>query len=152
MADLLREANRTCHQARDAGADSLDPRVLHSIKSRYGRFISLGYQANPPPDHRARDSLERESYNLVRHLDRHRDDVLRFCVDLAIPLTNNTGERDVRPVKIHQKVSYLWRSLRHAQHWYLTRSYISTLHKNNQPILDQLRNAVTSTPWLPSQA
>lgn len=151
-ADLLREANRACHQARDAGADSLDDGVLHAIWSRYGRLISLGYRANPPPQHRARDSLERESYNLVRRLDRYRDDVLRFCVDLTVPFTNNEGERDVRPIKIHQKVSYLGRSLRHAQHWCLTRSYISTLGKNDQPILDQLRNAITGTPWLPTQA
>lgn len=152
MADLLREANRACHQARDAGQTSLDAGVLHAVRSRYGRLVALGYRANPPPEHRARDSLERESYNLVRRLDRHRDDVLRFCIDLSVPFTNNEGERDVRPVKIHQKVSYLWRSLRHAQHWCLTRSYISTLRKNDQPVLDQLRNAVTGTPWLPTQA
>lgn len=152
MATLLRDANRACHQARDAGQDSLDDSLLHAIRSRYGRLIALGYQANPPPEGRKRDGLERESYNLVRRLDTYRDDVLRFCVDLSVPFTNNTGERDVRPVKIHQKVSYLWRSLRHAQHWCLTRSYISTLRKNDQPILDQPRYAITGTPWLPTQA
>jgi transposase len=152
MAGRLREANRACHRARDAGRDGLDEATVHAIRTRYGRLVSLGYKANPPPQHRRRDSLERESYNLVRRLDRYRKDVLRFCDDLAVPFTNNEGERDVRPIKIHQKVSYLWRTLPQAQAWRRIRSCISTLRKNDQPVLDQIRNAVTGAPRLPSEA
>jgi len=47
-------------------------------------------------------------------------------------------------------VSLLWRTTTGAKAWCRTRSYISTLRKNNQPVLQGLRNAVTGTPWTPA--
>jgi hypothetical protein len=37
--------------------------------------------------------------------------ILRFTVDLAVPFTNNQAERDLRPVKLQQKISATWRTL-----------------------------------------
>jgi len=64
--------------------------------------------------------------------------------------TNNAGERDLRPVKLHENVSLLWRTTAAAKAWCRTRSYISTLRKNNQPVLQGLRDAITGTPWTPA--
>lgn len=152
LAGLLREANIATHDARERGDPHLDPSIRHSIRTRYGRLIAAGYRANPDPAGRKRDVYEKEAYNLVVRLDTYRDDVLRFIDDLAVPFTNNTGERDLRPVKLHANVSNLWRTTAGAKAWCRTRSYISTLRKNNQPVLDGLRNAITGTPWTPTAA
>ncbi len=48
-------------------------------------------------------------------LDGQRADVLRFCVDFTVPFDNNQAERDIRIVKLQQKISGSWRTLEGAR-------------------------------------
>ncbi len=66
--------------------------------------------------------------------------------------TNNEAERDLRPIKVHHNISNLWRTLADGQAWCRIRSYITTLTKHDQPILDNLHKAITGQPWIPTSA
>src|SRR6266536_1965971 len=89
---------------------------------------------------------------LLGRLEGHRDEVLRFLEDLRVPPTNNQAERDIRMVKLQQKISGCWRTLDGAQAFLTVRSYLSTARKHGVNPLAALRRLLEGDPWLPAPA
>lgn len=59
-------------------------------------------------------------------------------------------DRDIRMVKLQQKISGCWRTLPGAQAFLTVRSYLSTARKQNINPLDVLRQLSQDRPWLPA--
>ncbi|MET0650827.1 MAG: transposase [Pyrinomonadaceae bacterium] len=76
---------------------------LEKLTARYDRLVAEGQEEAPPPD--VPQSACRQARNLLRRLKRRKEEVLRFLSDPAVPFDNNLAERDLRMVKLQQKVS-----------------------------------------------
>jgi transposase len=147
---LLVEAKDAVDAARATGQTTLSPSALHSVRTRYGTLIARGLGANPAPAVGRRHGRARTAANLLKRLDTERADVLRFTTNFDSPFDNNQAERDVRMVKLQQKISGSWRTLSGARNYTAIRSYISTMKKQDHDVLAGLRLLFEGDVWLPS--
>jgi len=83
-------------------------------------------------------------------LQRRRDEVLRFMTDLGVPFDNNGSERDLRMVKLQQKISGCFRTSDGARNFCRVRSYLSTARKQGHSLLYSLERVLAGKP-LPFQ-
>lgn len=150
LAGLLRNTNRLVKQAKNTGATGLEASVLHGIYTLWGRHVATGHRANAPPaSGRPQTKLEKKRAALARRCSTRRDDYLRFAVDFASPFDNNLAERDIRMVKLQQKISGCWRTLTGANHWLRVRGYLSTGRKHDQNPYTLLHQLFTDGAWTP---
>ncbi len=78
--------------------------------------------------------------------------MLRFADDFRVPFENNLAERDIRMVKLRQKISGCLRTMSGAQTFCAIRSYLSTAAKQGQSAITVLRQLHEGQAWLPAIA
>ena len=151
MAELLVDVKLAADRARAAGCGRVDDDARVRLQGRYRRLLSDGQAANPPPRAAHRGRVRRSpAANLLARLDRHREEVLRSLDDTRVPFDNNQAERDLRMVKLQQKISGCWRTLAGAEAFLILRSYLSTARKHGMNPLTALRQLFEGHPWLPA--
>ena len=149
LKDLLRHMRTAVEHARSAGATRLERAVRDDFIARYEALLGDGLAHNPhPPPRQGEDNKPRcgrRKQSPVRHLlDRlwtYQHEALRFLDDFAVPFDNNQAERDLRMVKVQQKVSGTFCSETGADAFCRIRSVCSTWRKQGRSVLEALTHA-----------
>ena len=155
MIDLLLEIKEAVDLARPT-QDHLPADLLAEFERRYTEILERGFAANPLPDPPPKKKRGRRKQsppkNLLDRLRDYRKEALAFVYDFRIPFDNNLGERDLRMIKVKQKVSGAFRTVSGAERFCHIRSYISTARKQGRSILAVLEAAYRGNPWMPPPA
>ena len=148
MAELLREVCHAVNLARDR-QEPLGPERARTFERRYDAIVAEGFifhEALPLLDTRKRRGRQKQrpGHNLLVRLRDRKNDVLRFLHDPAVPFTNNQAERDVRMMKVKQKIAGGFRSEVGAANFATLRAVISTARKQGWDILDSLTQSANT--------
>jgi transposase len=125
-----------------------DPAVLAAFRRLIISAALIGAAADTAPP----GAVGRRHRALARRVRRRIEDYLRFASDLRVPFENNPAERDIRMVKIKQKVSGCMRTLAGAQDFAAMRSYLATAAKHGRRPFDVLTELTSGNVWMPATA
>ena len=151
LAALLCEMKEAVETARWVGV--LRPEARAVWEHRYDLLLERGRAAHPPsqapPSGRRGRTRQSKGRNLLDRLEKHKSSVLAFAHDLRVPFDNNLAERDLRMMKVKQKVSGVFRTLVGASTFCAIRSYLSTVRKHGNDALQALQDALLGNPFIP---
>ncbi len=155
LSQCLLDAKREVDDAKVANAPSLTASRITYFDRRYSRLLRAGRDELPvlPVDkNKTRGRTKQHKVkNLHDRLVNHKREVLAFLVDFSLPFDNNLAERDVRMVKVKQKVSGCFRSNQGAQTFCRIRGYISTLKKQGHNVFNALSDAFDGAALIPCE-
>ena len=158
VATLLVEIKTAVDTAQAASQTALPAAVIAGFEHRYQAALNEGYRHNPrppPPPPTATGGKKRgrpaqtPPLNLLDRLWDFQAETLAFMHDFQVPFDNNQAERDVRMVKVKQKVSGGFRTVEGAQGFAQLRGYLSTARKQAVNVFAAIRDALTGKPWMP---
>lgn len=145
MIELLQTAWKLAKKAREQQI-SVAEEVILEIEQRYDVILEAG-EKEWAKDHvrekagaRGR-KIKSKAANLGERFRLHKEAVLRFLRDARVPFDNNQAERDLRMCKVKQKVSGTFRTEDGAKIFASIRSVISTLLKQDYPLIESLTAA-----------
>ena len=147
---LLLEMKAATEQARCTWEHGSSPdRAARGLRRPLRALLAAGLAANPPPERavRRRGRVKQSpARNLLERLWLGQEAVLAFLDDLTIPFDNNQAERDLRMLKVQQKVSGCFRSETGAAAFARIRGYLSTLRKQGHALLAALEALFAAEP------
>ena len=143
-ADALVEMQKLVSKAIEQGRDTVEPAALAAQVAAYRSAAAIGVNETA-----ARSSKLMRKHNALAH---RQDDYLRFTTDWRVSADNNGSERDIRMIKLRQKVSGCLRTLTGAKQFCAIRSYLSTAAKHGLHFFEALVMLTEGRPWTPAAA
>jgi transposase len=143
LKGLLSELHAAVGEWQQRGVRRLPSPEREDWLAPYFHLLAQGYAAQAPPTPPCttkRRGRRRQSpaKNLLDALLHGAEQVLAFVEDSTVPFTNNQAERDLRMVKVQQKISGTFRSAAGATAFCRLRSYLSTMRKQGHSMLGAL--------------
>ena len=150
LKDLLYEIKDTVDKVKEKGKSHLPCVQVDLFRDRYRALIETAkqdYPDKPPKQKGKRGRVKQDkSKNLLDRLDRYQQETLRFMYNFAVPFDNNLAERDLRMVKVKQKISGTFRSQEGSAFFCRIRGSISTWKKQGHSILESLTQCFQHAP------
>jgi hypothetical protein len=158
MHDFLLDLHDACNEWRLCHLPAVPALEGDDWVARYFEILAVAYAAQPPPPSSSAGSSKgrpKQSHakNLLDALLLGAEQVLALLDGLSIPFTNNQAERDLRWVKVQQKISGTFRSATGVSAFCYSRSYLLTMQKQGYSMLSALMAVFHGHPlpiaWAP---
>jgi len=153
MKELLLDIKKEVDEAKDRNEKGLPTLTLLNFEKKYENILEDGAKFYPEQEitekKRGRKK-QPKGKNLLDRLRDYREETLGFMYNFDIPFDNNQAERDVRMMKLKQKISGCFRTDLGAKFFCRIRGFVSTIHKQGLNILDEILNALEGQPFTPA--
>ena len=148
---LLTNMNNYIYTLKENNKTSPSKRKLQHYYKEYDTICSsaLKYYPSPPDSSTKRKPKQSKGKNLLDRFIKYKDETLRFFVNLLVPFTNNLAERDLRMIKVKEKISGTFASFKGAEMFNRIRGFISTMKKNGKSVLSELANVLKGKAYIP---
>jgi transposase len=127
------------YEASEKGAKVLENRA--EWETKYQKICEAGEVEEPPPElnkkGRPKNSKGR---NLLNRLKKYQSGIMEYAFGAEIPFTNNQAERDIRCVKVKQKISNSFRSQSGANNYARIQGFVSTVKKQEMNVFAEIVN------------
>ena len=153
MHSLLTNMNNYIYKLKENSKNNPSRGKIQQFYQQYDNICQSALKFYPPPDivpKTKRKPKQCKGKNLLDRFIAYKDETLRFFTNLLVPFTNNLAERDLRMIKVKEKISGCFASFKGAEIFNRIRGYISTVKKNNRSVLDEMRNALVGKYYMPS--
>lgn len=154
MKDLLPDMKAEVERATALGQHELDVLLLVRLHGCYDAILIQGYLARPavPLPQKPKKGRVKQPYarNLLAQLSTGKWAVFRFLHDFSVPFDNTLAERDPRMINVQQNVSGCFRTEEGVTRFCRIRSSLSTLGKQEMPLLSALQCTLSGHPTLPA--
>ena len=145
MKQFLSDSKKVVDSEKENGSTELSESKLKELTEIYNGIIERGYKEIPQPPQKKKGVRGRQakgkSRNLLDRFYEKPEQVIGFIYDFEIPFDNNLAERDIRMMKVKQKISGTFRSTEMAEAFCATRSYISTAIKQKVNVFSAIKDA-----------
>jgi transposase len=150
MAGLLIEIKRHVYMLKSQGHTEISAHEIAKYQATYKSILLNGREEAPIPiSEKTGKPKKNLAHNLLERLEKFDIETLSFMYDFSIPFDNNLAERDIRMVKLRQKISGSFRGEQGPDVFCRIRSYISTCRKNGQKVMESLVRAIKGEPFVP---
>ena len=157
MKGLLVRIYQRVLAVRADGGQALASQEVEEFKQEYEAILLEGQAAQPKAmegegsenGKKGRRKKQSAAQNMLDRLGRYREETLAFMEDFGVPFDNNQAERDLRMMKVQQKISGGFRSEEGAIQFCRIRSYLTTMRKQGQGILTALEQVFLGHPVAP---
>lgn len=146
MTSLLCATNKAKNEGK------LNPTAKDSIKKEYDRIVKYAIKVEnekpkttPIKPKRGRPPTSK-ALRMINVLNENHEKVLRFIDFEEVPFDNNLAERDLRMVKLKQKISGCFRGDLGQKSFFRIRSYISTARKQGYNVFEAIELAILGSP------
>lgn len=155
LSKLLLKIRDTVAQAAVKTDTQLSEQTKNDFLRRDDKLVRKAERLNPHPPQPKREAQgdaakkpapQLTPRRLVNRLQRRRDEVLRLMTEISVPFDNNGSERDLRMVRLQQKISGCFRTPDGARVFCRVRSYLSTARKQGHSLLYSLERVLNGKP------
>ena len=143
MSRLLQLVSQMKHRFSQGISEGLQQRLRQVYDQIVARAIHWHEGQEPLPQAKPWGRVKRRvGHNLALRLRNYVDTVLRCLSQPEVPFTNNQAERDLRMMKLKQKISGGFRSAVRSEEFACIRSVLSTARKRGMNLLQLLETAL----------
>ena len=150
MHTLLTNMNDYIYTLKENNKTSPSKGKIQQFYQQYDKICRSALGFYPPPSNSKRKPKQSKGKNLLDRFIAYKNETLRFFTNLLVPFTNNLAERDLRMIKVKEKISGCFASFKGAEIFNRIRGYISTVKKNDKSVFHELRNVLRGKYYVPS--